>query len=418
MSPARLLAIGLVFVCTAIAWFTLGATVVRRTGESDGELRREVEQLWGGAHLQVAPQAVLERPRTQVDEVEERDAQGRVTRRTVTKEVVDAVPLVLDRSRVQVALRLDPRRKGLLWYDTYAVTFRGTYAFRNPDAVPRRVNAVFRFPSADGVYDDFTLRLGGAEVPPRSDLSEGLTVPVDLAAGAATTLEVAYRSRGLGPWRYAFGPSGVGQVRDFQLDLDTDFGDVDFPPGSLSPTAHHPRPGGHLSQWHFASLVSGQTVGMDPPDRLNPGPLASRITFFAPVSLLFFFTVTVILGVLRGRSLHPMNYFFLAAAFFAFHLLLAYLVDHVDVHVAFATASAVSLGLVLSYLRAVAGAGRALVEAGTAQLVFLVLFGYAFFFDGYTGLTVTVGAVLTLFVLMQMTARVDWGAVFARRQAA
>ena len=39
---------------------------------------------------------------------------------------------------------------------------------------------------------------------------------------------------------------------------------------------------------------------------------------------------------------------------------------------------------------------------------------YAFFFEGFTGLTVTVGAVLTLFVLMQLTGRVDWGAVFAR----
>jgi hypothetical protein len=57
----------------------------------------------------------------------------------------------------------------------------------------------------------------------------------------------------------------------------------------------------------------------------------------------------------------------------------------------------------------------ALVQAGLAQLVFLVLFSYAFFFEGYTGLTVTVGAVLTLFVLMQLTARVDWGAVFAKR---
>ena len=41
---------------------------------------------------------------------------------------------------------------------------------------------------------------------------------------------------------------------------------------------------------------------MDPPDRLNPGPLAARITFFAPVSLLFFFTVMVILGVLRATA--------------------------------------------------------------------------------------------------------------------
>ena len=68
--------------------------------------------------------------------------------------------------------------------------------------------------------------------------------------------------------------------------------------------------------------------------------------------------------------------------------------------------------------RVVAGTRAALLEAALAQVVFLVLFSYAFFFEGYTGLTVTVGAIVTLFVLMQMTARVDWAAVFARRQTA
>ena len=87
-----------------------------------------------------------------------------------------------------------------------------------------------------------------------------------------------------------------------------------------------------------------------------------------------------------------MHYFFVSAAFFAFHLLLAYLVDHVDIHAAFAVAAATSLFLVISYLRLVAGSRFALAQAGAAQLVFLVLFSYAFFFEGYTGLTVTVGA--------------------------
>ena len=36
-------------------------------------------------------------------------------------------------------------------------------------------------------------------------------------------------------------------------------------------------------------------------------------------------------------------------------------------------------------------------------MLYLVLFSYAFFFRGYTGLTVTVGAIATLFVAMQMT---------------
>ena len=42
-----------------------------------------------------------------------------------------------------------------------------------------------------------------------------------------------------------------------------------------------------------------------------------------------------------------------------------------------------------------------------------MLFSYAFFFEGFTGLTITVGAIVTLFVLMQMTARVSWDEVFA-----
>ena len=157
---------------------------------------------------------------------------------------------------------------------------------------------------------------------------------------------------------------------------------------------------------------------MDTPNRLNPGPLAARITFFAPVSLLFFVTVMVILGAIRGPSLHPMHYFFVSAAFFAFHLLLAYLVDHVDINAAFAISAATSLVLVVSYLRLVAGGRFAVAHAGAAQLVFLVLFSYAFFFEGYTGLTVTVGAVVTLFVLMQATARVNWEEVLAGTPAA
>jgi hypothetical protein len=77
-------------------------------------------------------------------------------------------------------------------------------------------------------------------------------------------------------------------------------------------------------------------------------------------------------------------------------------------------ASFVSITLVVSYLRLVCGLRRALFYAGGAQLVFLVLFSYAFFFAGYTGLTVTIGAVLTLFVLMQLTGRIDWEGIFAR----
>ena len=418
MTAARLLAIGLIYLCTAVAWSTLGASVVSRTGEFDGRLSKEVAQLWGGRHNQVAPLTTVTRPRQVTETVQDNDGTGRLVQRKITKTVEDHIPVPLRASRVTVGLALEHRQKGLLWYDTYTVDFSGRYRVQNPDDVPRPVTVELRFPSAEGIYDGFVLRLDGKDAP-KGAMSQAATVTAVLPARAEADLLVAYKSRGLDDWTYAFASEGVSNVQDFQLDMITDFRRIDFPAGTMSPTSKTPTADGWHLGWQFDSLVTGQKVGVDLPNKLNPGPVAARITFFAPVSLLFFFTVMVILGVLSGRSLHPMNYFFLAAAFFAFHLLLAYLVDHLQILPSFLIASATSLLLVVSYLQRAVGLRPAVVrEAAVAQLVYLVLFSYAFFFEGYTGLTVTIGAVLTLFVLMQITARVDWSEVFARRPLA
>ena len=154
---------------------------------------------------------------------------------------------------------------------TYTVAFEADYRFVSPDPVEREVVVRFGFPSKEATYDAFVVSLDGHEAAPTTDYSDGVTLTRRVAPGEDLVLRVAYRSRGLGEWSYAFD------------------------------------------------------------------------------------------------------------------------------------------------LRIVAGMRTALVQAGLAQLVFLVLFSYAFFFEGATGLTVTPGAVLTLFVLMQLTARVDWGAVLAKR---
>jgi inner membrane protein involved in colicin E2 resistance len=417
MSSVRLVAIGFIYLCTAVAWSTLGASVVSRTGEFDARLSKEVAQLWGGRHTQIAPQIAVTRPRQVTEKVQGTDNEGRLVVRDVTRTVEDRIPVALRSSRIAVDLKLQHRQKGLLWYDTYTVDLSGKYRVHNPDDEPRTLTAEVRFPSADAIYDGFVFRLAGQDAP-KGAMAQAVTVSTVLPPHGEADLVLGYRSRGLDDWTYAFAPEGVSSVQDFALDMTTDFRRIDFPPGTMSPTTRALAGGGWRLGWQFDSLVTGQKVGLDLPNKLNPGPVAARITFFAPVSLLFFFSVMVILGVISGRSLHPMNYFFLAAAFFSFHLLLAYLVDHLQIHASFLIASAVSLLLVVTYLRRAAGLRPSVVrEAALAQFVYLVLFSYAFFFEGYTGLTVTIGAVLTLFALMQITARVDWGEVFARNPA-
>ncbi len=419
MSIRRLIAILFIFVVTAVAWFALGTSLVVRTGEHDTRLGQEVARLWGGPQQQVAPTATVARPVTTTEHVSDTDAQGRaVAERSVTRTSVEHADAPLIATRAVVDLALDERQRGLLWYATYAVRFRGHFTFRNPDAETRTMEVRFALPNATGVYDDVTLKLDGRDVAIGNDLSKGIATTADVAPGGEARLEVAYRSRGLGTWTYAFARDQVAQVRDFALTMTTDVENIDFPVGTVSPSSKRRAGDGWTLDWTFANLVAGLPIGVELPHRPNPGPLASRITFFAPVSLLFFLTVLVMLGVTRGPSLHPMHYFFLAAAFFAFHLLLAYLVDHVSIHVAFGVAAATSVALVVSYLRVAAGARGMAGYAAVAQAVFLVLFSYAFFFEGYAGLTVTVGGVLTLFVLMQTTARVDWDVVFGEGPAA
>ena len=197
------------------------------------------------------------------------------------------------------------------------------------------------------------------------------------------------------------------------MRMTTNFKAIDFPENTLSPSEKQETASGWELEWNYKNLVSGFQIGMLMPEKLQPGPLAGRISFFAPVSLFFFFFLMFIITTMRGIELHPMNYFFLAAAFFAFHLLLAYMVDHVSIHTAFAVSSVVSIFLVISYLRLVVGTRFAAREAGLAQFIYLVMFSYAFFFKGFTGLSVTIGSILTLFVVMQMTGRMRWSEKFA-----
>jgi len=109
-----------------------------------------------------------------------------------------------------------------------------------------------------------------------------------------------------------------------------------------------------------------------------------------------------------------MNYFFLAAGCFAFQLLFAYLVDLIPLALAFVISAAVSLALVCGYLRAVTG--RRFAQLGAiAQFGYMILFSYSFFFEGLTGLTITIGAIVTLALLMGATARVNWAEKFGSK---
>jgi hypothetical protein len=356
-----------------------------------------VHDLWGREHIQEAPRVTLE-------------SDGPPTTGNTPQPVPSLQPV---RSNLDVDLRLDQRLKGLTWYALYDVGFAGTWTYTHHEGgAPDVMIASFAFPDPQGVFDDFTFLVNGEAV--HAEPSNGtMTARIPVMPGDQVEIAATYKSRGLGTWKYR--PStGASSLKDFRLAMTTNFDEVDFPESTLSPSKHEDTAEGRLLVWEFSQVVSGHGIGMVMPKRIQPGELASSLSFSAPISLLFFFLVLGVLAKLRGLDIHPVNYFFLGAAFFSFHLLFAYTVDHVSVWTAFALSSVVSVVMVTAYLRLVVSPRFAFVESGLAQLVYLVGFSLAHFWKGMTGLTITVLSIGTLFLLMLLTGRVRWSQVIER----
>jgi hypothetical protein len=392
--------VAVVLIGASIAWFVLGATIAQRTQASDSVQRDQLAAQWGSEHVQSAPKFWFS---TRVVDI--RKAQPSFEQTALTPAS----------SRIDVDLALDPRQKGLLWYNTYGVGFSATYRVAAaPGGAPVHVD--FAFPSGNATYDDVTLAVDGKRIPVTT-ASGVVTAALPAAHGRMSTVTVGYRSHGIGKWTYQFGV-GVVSVHDFTLTMNTNFHAIDFPAKTLSPAVKQETPDGWRLTWHYRDLVGGSGVGMAFPQRLQPGVIAERITLWAPLSLLFYVFVMLVITTLRRIELHAINFFFLAAAFFAFHLLFAYTVDRIPIGWAFAICSVVSITLTVSYLRLVAGLRFAAVEAALAQLFYLILFSYALFDEGYSGLSITIGAIVTLFITMQVTGRIDWSERFGGKRSA
>jgi len=386
----RLGGIAVVFGIASGGWLVLGGITGMRASEQEHQLEGEIHELWGQPLTQSPPRFTLVSPHDVQEE------------------------LSPDSSHIDVDLHSNARRKGLVWYPLYDVAFSGSWTYAVDSAnTSNRAWVSFALPDAGATYDDFEIKVNGREYAANATPENGLLtveVPVE---GEEVRVHIGYKSRGSQQWRYR--PTvGASVLDDFKLTMTTDFNAIDFPDATMSPSEKTRTADGWNLVWAFEHVVTGKGIGMVMPSHIQPGELASELSLSAPVSLFFFFVVLFVVALLRKIDIHPINYLFLASSFFAFHLLFAYSVDHLTVIPAFALSSLVSIVLVVSYLRLVVSSKFAFREAAAAQLVYLIGFSLAHFWEGFTGLAVTVLAIATLFIIMQATGRIRWSEVFAK----
>src|ERR1044072_4671262 len=215
-----IVAILFIFICTAVAWVILGATRFARNYDSRSVSSSKVESTWGAPQNQGPPSASFI---TQVPKEGETVENGKIIKKTWSEDV--PVPLPLESSRINVALDLQHRQKGLLWYSTYRVHFDGVYGFRNTSDKEQNVTFQLNFPTAQAIYDDLTFTVDGNPVALTNEKNAAKGA-VRIGAGKTAQLQVGYTSQGLDEWRYSFGATDVSQVKDFNLHMTTNFKEI------------------------------------------------------------------------------------------------------------------------------------------------------------------------------------------------
>ena len=392
MSIPKIIATISIFFISCLGWFILGSVTAFRSNDSFSRLGLQVEALWGIPLVQKAPAFSVQIPGS--------------------KQVRWIMP---SRNEIAVEIQPDYRKKGLIWYPTYTCSFEGKYTVINTDEVLQKIRLHFEFPAKDATYDNFAMYINDKLLLSPIDTKQGVAEIIELAPGKRTAFKIKYKTRGSDSWRYQM-DQHVGRIQNLKMAIKTAFDDVDYTEGSLSPMHSEKTRDGMFLEWRATDLITGSDIGIIIPQKLNPGPLTSRITYFAPVCLIFFFVLIATINIKYALDIHPMHYLFVAAGFFAFHLLLTYFVGHINVHLAFLISAVTSVSLVTGYLSAALGKRFPWKIAIAGQLFFLVLFSYSFFFiKGLTGLTVAIGSVVTLAILMRVTATLDWNKVFAKR---
>src|SRR5690606_34976774 len=112
--------------------------------------------------------------------------------------------------------------------------------------------------------------------------------------------------------------------------------------------------------------------------------------------------------VARGIVVHPMHFLFIYGGLFLFYLLASYLTSYVPVIAAVLIALAVSSGGVIYYVNEVFSDKMVVKFAALVLVLFQWIFITAFFFQEHTGFIIALAAVFSYFVLMKITAKIDW----------
>jgi hypothetical protein len=390
--PSRHHVFGSLAILLFIA-FVMSGQITDRSGFASADLHADVMDRWGAPITQAAPSV-----------------------RYVSSGSVfsNLAPLPLEAQTIEVAARMNYRKRGLVYFSGFDFDFRGTYRIENPE--PHDIDLAFVFPVQlernQKLLSELAFRVDGEPVAIElAGANDKLVYTGRLARGEGRTFEIGFKGRGLESFRYV--PDPALPVRALELRVAISGGDhFDYEGGVVPATATEVDRNGVRLLWSYPSLESGVPMGVILPAEQSFDATIATIVRRAWAPFLLFLGAVTGLALHSGRRLLFYETWLAAAGYGLFLVMLPYLAAYMHFYLAYAITCAAVGAVLQRYLESLLGARwRAMIAALLAA--FLVVPTLAVVLEGYTGLVYTLEIAVGLGVLMTLAVRPELRAVLA-----
>ncbi|MCK5718868.1 MAG: hypothetical protein KAH84_02835 [Thiomargarita sp.] len=367
-------------------WLLFADRLEQRTYNAMYKQLNSVKQIWGGNLAQPMPSVRYKRFGSDIS--------------TLNKGEIYA-------SNIKLAIKVDYRKKGLVYYTGYNAEFLGKYTIQNPENENIYLSFIFPYPTkqGEGVLQNVKLLINGkediedTEYQPNLALWTGILEPND-----QLEISVLYNGRGLNQFQYGFEPRK--QINRFTMQANIlGAKNLDYPELTMPPTETvQDIVDGKILNWKLDKTLTQLNIGIILPDKLNVEKQLIMMTYRAPVFFLFFLMSLTIILRLAQEKLNFIPVSIISFAYFLFYPLFAYLVIYLGVIFAFGIAFGIIGLLIFNYCRILYG----------FKIAFMIFMAYVFYssitslaalLPIYTGLILTIEGVILLGVFMQILSR-------------
>jgi|GEM_PF-943775 len=392
--------IGAFALIFSIASIAIGMRIDSRHNQTYSRSLKFVADIWGGQIAQNPPAFFYDGSITEqyLDEK---------TNQYKTRVKTGQINAGFQAQKLDVNIKKNIRKKGLLSFPGYSVAFNGTYILNNATGVRQNHSFVFALPSNAGNISGISVKFDGAEYKGDSNYADGINWRGDMVPGETHTITVSYNAQGTESFVYSLADKSI-EVKKLEATIHTDFTDVNYPENSMLPAENVSDNDQSRLTWKAENVVTGQNISLKFGIPGNYGAVISKMFLYAPLPILLFTGFLLIVCAARQIRLHPFHYLFIITSFFVYYLIGSYLVSYIPIITAILASLAVSGAILLYYVKLI-GKGKEIISAsGAGILVFQWFFSGAFFFPEHTGFLITIASVIAFIVLIKVTAKIDW----------